>query len=104
MRDYTKLYPDKTPYDAARAYVNYLHNTFSKVTKGDYGCHLAERQDGCHECNLRKLLGQPDDFKGGCCGWTLAAMDPEKAIEVLETACDIEVEKGNLTYMKFVEE
>ena len=56
----------------------------------------SEQENGCAGCNLRKLLGQPAGFGGGCCGWALSGAPAEVAIEILETALAVEEENGGV--------
>ena len=71
MKDYTHLYPGLTPRDAAIVYMHELHDRYMRRKPGVYDCGRpeSEQENGCAGCNLRKLLGQPAGFGGGCCGW-----------------------------------
>lgn len=98
MTDYTSRYPGKTQKDAAFAYLLELHNRFMRREKGTYQCcrPAPERENGCARCNLRKLLGKPTGFGGGCCGWAVQSLPTERAIEILETALAVDEEKGGV--------
>lgn len=100
MKDYTSLYPGLTPRDAALVYMHTLHDRYMRRKPGVYNCCRpeSERENGCAGCNLRKLLGQPAGFGGGCCGWALSGAPTEVAIEILETALAVEEEKYGKTY------
>ena len=94
MKDYTSRYPGLTPRDAALRYMHELHDRYMRRTPGTYECCRPEheRADGCAGCNLRKLLGLPAGFSGGCCGWALSGASAEVAIVILETALAVEEE------------
>ena len=98
MKDYTSLYPGLTPRDAAIVYMHELHDRYMRRKPGVYDCCRpeSERENGCAGCNLRKLLGQPAGFGGGCCGWALSGAPTEVAIEILETALAVEEENGGV--------
>ena len=89
-----------TPRDAAIVYMHELHDRYMRRKPGVYDCCRpeSERENGCAGCNLRKLLGQPAGFGGGCCGWALYGAPAEVAIEILETALAVEEEKYGKTY------
>ena len=96
MKDYTHLYPDMTPWDAAVTHIHKLHDRYMRRKPGMYDCcrPKSEQDNGCAGCNLRKLLGMPAGFGGGCCGWALYDAPTDVAIEILETALAVEEEKG----------
>ena len=98
MKDYTSLYPGLTPRDAAIVYMHALHDRYMRRKPGVYDCGRpeSEQENGCAGCNLRKLLGQPAGFGGGCCGWALSGAPTEVAIEILETALAVEEENGGV--------
>ena len=97
MKDYTSLYPGLTPRDAAIVYMHALHDRYMRRKPGVYDCGRpeSEQENGCAGCNLRKLLGQPAGFGGGCCGWALSGAPAEVAIEILETALAVEEENDS---------
>lgn len=101
MKDYTSLYPGLTPREATLVYMHALHDRYMRRKPGVYDCGSpeSEQADGCTGCNLRKLLGQPAGFGGGCCGWALSGTSAEVAIEILETALAVEEEKGESKWM-----
>ena len=106
MKDYTSLYPGLTPRDAAIVYMHALHDRYMRRKPGVYDCGRpeSERENGCAGCNLRKLLGQPAGFGGGCCGWALSGAPAEVAIEILETALAVEEENDSECPEKLAEE
>ena len=106
MKDYTSLYPGLTPRDAAIVYMHALHDRYMRRKPGVYDCGRpeSERENGCAGCNLRKLLGQPAGFGGGCCGWALSGAPAEVAIEILETALAVEEENDSECLKKLAEE
>lgn len=105
MKDYTSLYPGLTPWDAAIVYIHELHDRYMRRKPGVYDCCRpeSERENGCAGCNLRKLLGQPAGFGGGCCGWALYGAPAEVAIEILETALAVEEENDSECLEKLAE-
>ena len=106
MKDYTHLYPGLTPRDAAIVYMHELHDRYMRRKPGVYDCGRpeSEQENGCAGCNLRKLLGQPAGFGGGCCGWALSGAPAEVAIEILETALAVEEENDSECLQKLAEE
>ena len=106
MKDYTSLYPGLTPRDAAIVYMHALHDRYMRRKPGVYDCGRpdSEQENGCAGCNLRKLLGQPAGFGGGCCGWALSGTPTEVAIEILETALAVEEENDSECPEKLAEE
>ena len=106
MKDYTSLYPGLTPRDAAIVYMHELHDRYMRRKPGVYDCGRPESEQagGCAGCNLRKLLGQPAGFGGGCCGWALSGVPTEMAIEILETALAVEEENDSECLEKLAEE
>lgn len=106
MKDYTSLYPGLTPRDAAIVYMHELHDRYMRRKPGVYDCGRpeSERENGCAGCNLRKLLGQPAGFGGGCCGRALSGAPAEVAIEILETALAVEEENDSECLEKLAEE
>ena len=106
MKDYTSLYPGLTPRDAAIVYMHALHDRYMRRKPGvdDCGRPESERENGCAGCNLRKLLGQPAGFGGGCCGGALSGAPTEVAIEIRETALAVEEEKDSECLEKLAEE
>ena len=106
MKDYTHLYPGLTSRDAAIVYMHALHDRYMRRKPGVYDCCRpeSERENGCAGCNLRKLLGQPAGFGGGCCGWALSGAPTGVAIEILETALAVEEENASECLEKLAEE
>ena len=98
MKDYTPLYPGRTIQSAAITHMHKLHDQYMHRAPGVYDCCRpeSERENGCAGCNLRKLLGQPAGFGGGCCGWALFGVPTEMAIEILETALAVEEENSGV--------
>ena len=81
MKDYTELYPGKTPLDAR---YQYARDLLRRYCRGPYGNEPLVLNP-CKHCDFpRRMDGGPII----CCGWALDA-DPEKAIRVLEDLLDI---------------
>lgn len=79
MKDYTELYPGKTPLDAR---YQYAHDLLDRYCPGPYGNGM-QAPSPCKHCDFHRRMDGPK-----ACGWALDA-DPEKAIRVLEDLLDI---------------